>query len=615
MALHAADRLGRLRAGRHVPPGCCWACSTAWASTCSRSANESWTRPMADRPATSPRRSARPDGPAEPAGRGLVRLAGHADVRWHLWIVLAALGRLDVALVAYAAYFPARALAGAVRKGGPSCLSPRISALILATDEAANLPGCLASRCAGPTRSSSSSTAPAATRPRRSPERGADVVAVRTFDDFAGQRNAALDLATGDWVFAVDADERATPGTRRRDPPGDVRPGPPAHAGYRVPIRSVILGRPFALLGDAARPAAPPLPPRDAGRWVGAVHETVELAGTAGQLRHALQHRTIPDMQTFLRKINDYTTLEAIAFEREGRRLPRAPTWRSGRPGRSSSSTSASRASATASRGSSSAPCRASRWRSGTGSTASGSVPGEGRRDDLLLAARGRGRRAVRPAPATGSRPSVAADDVRLCAVRGLPRTVAGPPRPRPGMRQGRFAARLAAAGAEVVGLDRSAAMLAAAGGLDRVRGSARRLPFAPGDLRRRDRGRGLRAPCRHQQYVVHFVFCFFCVFLWGLARLVLLAGVHRTPQTSPHRTAASDPVALRRRWVRGREYRGGPISGVTAEDRGLAAPVLSGGSGDGSRGAGPGASSLSGEPCGWPGSGRARWRAGRPGR
>ena len=48
---------------------------------------------------------------------GLVRLVGHADVRWHLWIVLALAGRLDVALAAYAVYFPARAFAGAVRKG------------------------------------------------------------------------------------------------------------------------------------------------------------------------------------------------------------------------------------------------------------------------------------------------------------------------------------------------------------------------------------------------------------------------------------------------------------------------------------------------------------------
>jgi phosphatidylglycerophosphate synthase len=48
--------------------------------------------------------------------RSLALLAGHADIRWHLWIALAAVGRLDLALVAYALYFPARALAGAARK-------------------------------------------------------------------------------------------------------------------------------------------------------------------------------------------------------------------------------------------------------------------------------------------------------------------------------------------------------------------------------------------------------------------------------------------------------------------------------------------------------------------
>lgn len=49
------------------------------------------------------------------ARRALV-LAGHADIRWHLWIVLAALGRLELALIAYAAYFPARALLGLAGK-------------------------------------------------------------------------------------------------------------------------------------------------------------------------------------------------------------------------------------------------------------------------------------------------------------------------------------------------------------------------------------------------------------------------------------------------------------------------------------------------------------------
>ncbi len=58
--------------------------------------------------------------PSRARGRGIagfVRLLGHADLRWHLWIVLAACGRLDIALVAYALYFPVRTLAGAIGKG------------------------------------------------------------------------------------------------------------------------------------------------------------------------------------------------------------------------------------------------------------------------------------------------------------------------------------------------------------------------------------------------------------------------------------------------------------------------------------------------------------------
>lgn len=53
------------------------------------------------------------DGPPTWA-RWIVRGLGHADVRWHLWIALAALGWLKLALLGYAVYYPLRALAGAI---------------------------------------------------------------------------------------------------------------------------------------------------------------------------------------------------------------------------------------------------------------------------------------------------------------------------------------------------------------------------------------------------------------------------------------------------------------------------------------------------------------------
>lgn len=194
--------------------------------------------------------------------------------------------------------------------------SPRISALILARDEAHNLPECLEAlawvdQTVVVVDAASRDATEAIARSR------ADVVAVRSFDHFAAQRNAALDLASGDWVFAVDADERATP-----DLAAEIRrvvgePGA-AHAGYRVPIRSVILGRPFAHSGTQ-HDSPLRLFRRGFGRWVGEVHETVNLRGTAGRLAEPLQHRTIPDMRTFLRKLDAYTTLEAARFHREGR--------------------------------------------------------------------------------------------------------------------------------------------------------------------------------------------------------------------------------------------------------------------------------------------------------
>lgn len=49
--------------------------------------------------------------------RRLSHWIGHADLRWHAWIVLAAAGLLNWELLVFTLYFPLRALAGACRKG------------------------------------------------------------------------------------------------------------------------------------------------------------------------------------------------------------------------------------------------------------------------------------------------------------------------------------------------------------------------------------------------------------------------------------------------------------------------------------------------------------------
>lgn len=206
---------------------------------------------------------------------------------------------------------------------------PRVSVLIVAKNEAHNLADCLASASWASERIvvvdpvSRDSTLEIA-------REMADVVSVRQFDDFASQRNFALSLATGDWVLSVDADERVTPPLAAEIRRAIADPSK-NYQGFRVPIRSVILGRKFGFSGTQHdHPLR--LFRRDLGHWTGLVHETVALDGPVGSLVHPLAHHSLPNVQIFLNKLDHYTTLEARGLAGSQRRfrmsdLTLRPVW------------------------------------------------------------------------------------------------------------------------------------------------------------------------------------------------------------------------------------------------------------------------------------------------
>jgi tetratricopeptide (TPR) repeat protein len=85
---------------------------------------------------------------------------------------------------------------------------PRISACLIARDEEAMLPACLASLAGAVDEVIVVDTGSRDRTAEIAIEAGAKLVRFAWCDDFAAARNASLDAATGDWILILDADER-----------------------------------------------------------------------------------------------------------------------------------------------------------------------------------------------------------------------------------------------------------------------------------------------------------------------------------------------------------------------------------------------------------------------
>ena len=147
---------------------------------------------------------------------------------------------------------------------------------------------------------------------------GARVV-VHPWVGYSAQRNHAAEIASNDWILAIDADERVPPALAQ-EIQHIMRQGPTA-AGYRMPRLSFYLGR-WIHGTDWYPDYQLRLYDRCTGRFNGKrVHESVELdGGVPATLRHDLQHHPYRDISDHVTSIDHYTTLAAEEWYAEGRR-------------------------------------------------------------------------------------------------------------------------------------------------------------------------------------------------------------------------------------------------------------------------------------------------------
>jgi glycosyltransferase involved in cell wall biosynthesis len=145
-----------------------------------------------------------------------------------------------------------------------------------------------------------------------------DRVVVRPWPGYAAQKNTALDLATGDWVLSLDADEVVSSELRAEIARVLAADGPAD--GYTVPRRNIFWGR-WVRHGGLYPDRQLRFFRRGRGRFVArAVHESVRVEGRVEPADGHLEHRSYRDVSDFLARADRYSTLAAEEAVAQGRR-------------------------------------------------------------------------------------------------------------------------------------------------------------------------------------------------------------------------------------------------------------------------------------------------------
>ncbi len=215
--------------------------------------------------------------------------------------------------------------------------APRISACIISFNEERNIDACLESVawCDEIVVVDSFST-------DRTPEiargRGARVVQA-TWTGHVAQKNRAVEEARGEWLLAIDCDERVTP-RLRREIESRLASGGTAD-GYAIARKLFYLGR-WLEHGGWFPEWRVRLFRRGRSRWTGVdPHDTVEVDGRTERIEPegegtdaaVILHHSFRDLSHQLKVLDRYSEIQAGELFRRGRR-PRAgdltlrPLWR-----------------------------------------------------------------------------------------------------------------------------------------------------------------------------------------------------------------------------------------------------------------------------------------------
>lgn len=140
----------------------------------------------------------------------------------------------------------------------------------------------------------------------------------RPWEGYAPAKNAAIALATGDWILSLDADERVSEGLHHEIATLQQQPMTTRANGYAVPRRNYLWGH-WLRYGGLYPDYQIRLFKRGKGGFKARrVHESVAIDGRVERLRHPLEHHSYQGISDVIQRLDRYTELAALDRRDQG---------------------------------------------------------------------------------------------------------------------------------------------------------------------------------------------------------------------------------------------------------------------------------------------------------
>ncbi|MCP2518936.1 glycosyltransferase family 2 protein [Candidatus Aminicenantes bacterium AC-708-M15] len=140
----------------------------------------------------------------------------------------------------------------------------------------------------------------------------------KRWQDYADQRNFALEKASHPWVLNIDADERVSPELKKEIL--DLKSKEPEYDGFSIPRLTYYLNR-WIYHSGWYPDRKIRLFKKQMAKWEGRfIHEKLIFTGKVGKLKNPVYHFSYKNIEEHLSRINKYSSLGARKLYENGKK-------------------------------------------------------------------------------------------------------------------------------------------------------------------------------------------------------------------------------------------------------------------------------------------------------